>query len=83
MAVMPFLAFSTYVNQLFQGLGFARQATLLAMCRQGFCYLPLILWLPAAFGLTGVQLAQPLADLVTCAIALPCQIHFTRKYLRS
>jgi putative MATE family efflux protein len=82
-AVTPLMAYSTYVNQLFQGLGFARQATLLAMCRQGFCYLPLILLLPSAFGLVGVQLAQPLADLLTCAIALPCQIRFTRKHLKS
>ena len=80
-AFTPLMAYSTYVNQLFQGLGFPRQATLLAMCRQGFCYLPIILLLPMWIDLTGVQLAQPIADLFTFIIALPCQIHFTRKYL--
>ena len=80
-AVTPLMAYSTFVNQLLQGLGFAKQATLLAMCRQGFCYLPLILLLPQCIGLTGVQLSQPISDLLTCLIALPCQIHFFKKHL--
>ncbi len=80
-AVTPLMAYSTYVNQLFQGLGFARQATLLAMCRQGFFYFPIILLLPVWIDLAGVQLAQPIADLLTFMIAIPFQIHFTRKYL--
>ncbi|MBE6638150.1 MAG: MATE family efflux transporter [Ruminococcaceae bacterium] len=80
-SVTPLMAYSTYVNQLLQGLGFSKSATLLAMCRQGFCYLPLILLLPDWLGLTGVQLAQPAADLLTFLIAIPCQIHFMKKHL--
>ena len=81
-AVTPLMAYSTYVNQLFQGLGFNVRATLLAMCRQGFCYLPLILLLPMRWGLLGIQLSQPLADLLTFAIAVPYQIHFMKKHLK-
>ncbi len=45
-AVMPLMGYSTYVNQLYQCLGFHQAATLLASCRNGLLYVPLILILP-------------------------------------
>ena len=81
-AVMPLMAYSTYVNQLYQCLGFSAQATLLACCRQGFCFLPLILLLPELAGFSGVQLAQPGADFLTFLISVPCQIYFFRRILQ-
>ncbi len=81
-AVTPLMAYSTYVNQLLQGLGFNTQATLLAMCRQGFCYLPLLFILPLQFNLLGIQLSQPLADVLTFAISVPCQIRFMKRHLK-
>lgn len=82
-AVTPLMAYSTYVNQMFQGLGFAKEATLLAMCRQGIFYLPLILLLPMCIKLVGIQLAQPIADVLTFIVSIPFQIHFTKKHLSS
>ncbi len=79
--VMPLMAYSTYVNQLYQCLGFVRQATLLAACRQGIFFIPLMLLLPALLGLLGVQMGQPAADLLTFVISVPFQIHFYRKEL--
>ena len=79
--VMPLMAFSTYVNQLYQCLGFARQATVLAACRQGIFYVPIILILPRLLGLMGVQMGQPAADLLTFVISVPFLIHFYRKEL--
>lgn len=81
-AVMPLMAYSTYVNQLYQCLGFSTQATLLACCRQGLCFLPLILTLPRVIGFAGVQLSQPGADFLTFAISVPFQIRFYRTVLR-
>lgn len=81
-AAMPFLAFSTYVNQLYQCLGFKGQATFLASCRQGIFFLPLVLLLPLAFGCRGVQAAQSAADLCTFLISIPFIIRFYRKYIR-
>lgn len=81
-AVTPLLAYSTYVNQLYQCLGFSAQATFLASCRQGVFYLPLIYLLPRAVGLDGVMLTQPLSDLLTCAISIPFHIWFYRRILR-
>ena len=81
-AVMPFMAYSTFVNQLYQCLGFKVPATVLASLRQGICYLPLIFILPHFLGLQGVQMTQPGSDLLTFFICIPFQIVFFRKHLR-
>jgi len=78
-AVMPFMAFSTYVNQLFQCLGFKWQATLLACCRQGIFFVPAIMILPVFIKYLGVQIAQPLADFCTFVISIPFIIVFLKK----
>lgn len=80
-AVMPFLAFSTFVNQLYQCLGFKLPATLLASCRQGIFFLPIIFLLPMKFNLLGIQIAQPLADFLTFVISIPFLIFFFKKHL--
>ncbi len=81
-AVMPFMAYSTFVNQLYQCLGFKLPATVLASLRQGICYLPLIFILPHFLGLWGVQMTQPASDLLTFFICIPFQIVFFRRHLR-
>ena len=81
-AVMPFMAYSTFVNQLYQCLGYKVPATVLASLRQGICYLPLIFILPHFFGLPGVQMTQPGADLLTFFICIPFQILFFRRHLQ-
>ncbi len=75
------LAYSTFVNQLYQCLGYKWTATLLACCRQGIFFVPLVLILPRFLGLQGLQLTQPLADILTAAISVPFNIYFFRKYL--
>jgi putative MATE family efflux protein len=80
-AAMPFMAYSTYVDQLYQCLGFSAGATFLACCRQGFFYIPAILILPAMIGLKGVQMAQPFADIMSFVLCIPFQIVFFRKHL--
>lgn len=76
--VLPFLGYSTYVNQMLQCLGRSGQATFLASCRQGTIYVPLILVLPAIVGLTGIQLTQPIADGLTFLVSIPFHIWFFR-----
>ena len=82
-AVMPFMALSTYVNQLYQCLGFKGQATFLASCRQGIFFLPAVLLLPLGMQTLGVVAAQPLADLCTFIVSIPFLILFYRRYVRS
>lgn len=79
-AAMPFLAYSTYVNQMLQILGQSKSAAFLASCRQGILFLPLIFLLPRFFGLTGVEATQPLADVLTFFVSIPFLVRFFRKY---
>ena len=81
-AVLPFLAFSTYVNQLYQCLGFKGHATFLASCRQGIFFLPAVVLLPLLLDCLGVQAAQPFGDLCTFLISIPFIIHFYKKYMK-
>ncbi len=80
-AVIPALAFSTFVNQLAQGLGFKLPATLLASCRQGIFFLPAIYILPAIFGCSGVLASQAVADFMTFLVSVPFIIWFYRRHL--
>ncbi len=78
---LPFLGYSTYVNQLYQSLGFVKGASVLASCRQGIFFLPLIVILPAWLGLDGILLTQPLADVLTFIVSVPFNVAFLKKIL--
>lgn len=77
-ASLPFLGYSTYVNQLYQTLGYVKGATLLASCRQGIFFIPLIFLLPALIGLDGILMTQACADILTFVISIPFHIYFLR-----
>lgn len=74
--VAPLTGLITTISMVLQSIGKSGQATLLSCCRQGLFLLPLLLLLPAQIGLTGVQLAQPLADALTFCVALPIYVSF-------
>ena len=78
---IPLMGFSTYVNQLYQSLGFAVGATILASCRQGIFFVPLVFLLPYFFGLKGITAVQAGADLLTFLVSIPFLIYFFRKHL--
>ena len=39
-------------------------------CRQGICFVPIILLLPMFFGLNGILYAQPIADVISAVITV-------------
>ncbi len=69
---LSFLLFGFYTvySSLFLALGRGRAGFLLGACRQGICFIPAILVLPAVWGLEGVMYAQPVADVVSALIAV-------------
>ena len=67
----PLLAWFTLNNMMMQNIGAFGRASVLAVSRQGLFFIPLILILPRCFGLTGIILSQPLADLCCFLLALP------------
>lgn len=66
-------------NMLMQSTRNIKQATFLSMNRQGVYFIPAILILPRLFGLTGVECAQAVADLLSTFTAIPYLIWFFRK----
>ncbi len=80
---LPTLGYSTYVNQLYQSLGFVKGATALASCRQGIFFAPLIFLLPSILGLDGILLTQSLSDVLTCGISIPFNVYFLKKVLKN
>lgn len=80
---IPTLGYSTYVNQLYQSLGYVQGATILASCRQGIFFVPLIFALPAILGLDGILLTQAVADALTFVVSVPFNIYFLKKVLGS
>ncbi len=72
---LPFLGFSTIVNQCLQVMGYVKSATLLASCRQGIIYTPLIFALEHFFGTIGLSLTQPCSDFITALISIPFCIY--------
>lgn len=58
-------------NMLLQNMGKTIESSLLAVARQGLFFIPLIYILPYFWGLTGLQITQAAADMLTFAVTLP------------
>lgn len=78
----PLMGLCTMTNMLFQNIGYTWQATLLSMCRQGICFLPAVFIAPLIWGLTGLEAAQAIADLMSFIIALPFAINICKELTR-
>ncbi len=63
--LLPFQSYVIIGNMLTQSIGYSFRATLTAVSKQGLFFIPAILILPGLFGITGLQLAQPVADGLT------------------
>lgn len=63
--LLPVQSFTIIGNMLTQSIGYSFRATLTAIGKQGLFFIPAILILPGVYGVLGLQLAQPVADLLT------------------
>lgn len=66
-------------NMTLQSTGQKGWATLLALTRSGLYFIPMLYILSTTIGATGIQLAQPMADILSFATALPVIVHFLKK----
>lgn len=66
---MPFQAWIIMSNMLTQSIGYGFRASIVAAGRQGIFLLPALMTLPRIFGIRGLQLSQPVADLGTSVLA--------------
>ena len=69
-------------NMLFQSIGKSGRATFLACCRQGVFFTPLILTLPRMFGLLGIEICQPIADVLTFVVTVPFLFPFLHQLVK-
>ncbi|MBR4391464.1 MAG: MATE family efflux transporter [Bacteroidales bacterium] len=75
----PLMGICTTTNMLLQNINYTWQATFLSMCRQGICFLPAVFIAPWLWGLTGLEAAQAIADVMTFMISLPFTLWIIRK----
>ena len=68
--------FSVTSNMMFQSIGRSKEASFLALLRSGLYYIPALLVLPLFLGLTGIQSAQMVADMLTTLTCIPFVVKF-------
>lgn len=74
----PLILMQLVGSAYFQAIGKAIPALFLTLTKQGFCLIPLILLLPHYFGLNGVWMAFPIADVLSASICF----FFLRRAMR-
>ena len=66
-------------NMMFQSIGYKFNATFLSSLRNGLCFIPVLLLFSFVWGLTGIQIAQAVADVMTSLICIPFTVSFFAK----
>lgn len=72
---LPLGAVLVFANMFFQSLGKSWRAVLLAICRQGL-YIPLVYLMTGRLGLTGLESAQAVADVLSFALSASVILHY-------
>lgn len=67
-------------NMMTQVIGRTVPATFLACARQGLFFIPAVLILSSVLDVTGIQLAQPIADIGTLICAIPIQLKILKEF---
>lgn len=62
--------FYTVYSCLFLALGKGTAGFILGACRQGICFVPVILLFPKICGINGILYAQPIADMLSTIITI-------------
>ncbi|WP_418566288.1 MATE family efflux transporter [Peptacetobacter sp.] len=62
--------FYTVYSSLFLALGKGCKGFLLGACRQGICFVPVILILPTLLGIDGILYVQPIADILSTFVTI-------------
>lgn len=67
---LPLMAWIIPTNLFLQNIGIGLKASLVSLSRQGLFFLPVILFLPGRIGILGIQLSQPIADVLSFLLAV-------------
>ena len=67
---MPLWGYIVMSNMFTQSIGYGVRSTIISSARQGLFLIPSLLILPGMFGLMGIQIAQPVSDVLTFILAI-------------
>lgn len=67
---LPLSAWIIVVNMLTQTIGKTKEATIISIARQGLFFIPAILIMPKLFGILGVQISQPISDVLSFIVTM-------------
>ena len=76
---MLFMPFSVPVNMLYQSIQQPTISSVLSLIRSGMVTIPMLLFAVPLWGLLGIQIAQPTADIIAGLISIPFIIRFIRQ----
>lgn len=76
---LPLFGYIMISNMMMQTTAHTFQASVTALARQGLFFLPLVLILPTFMGLLGIQIAQPVSDVMTLGVTIAMQTQVFRK----
>ena len=66
-------------SMMFQGAGENLASSIASFLRSGITFVPMVLILPKFLGIYGIQLAQPVADIISFIIVMPLIVNFFGK----
>ena len=71
MIIFPACSFMMMANMMMQTCRKTIRANILAASRQGLFFIPLIFVLPYFYGLFGVEICQPVSDIISLIVTIP------------
>ncbi len=74
-----FLPLSVPVNMLYQSIRKAGISSFLSLMRSGLAFIPTLIITSKLLGLTGIQISQPIADIISGLVSIPFSLHFLMK----
>ncbi|MDR1525881.1 MAG: MATE family efflux transporter [Tannerella sp.] len=76
----PLIGAQIVIANFFQSIGKAGKAIFLSLIRQVLVLIPCLVILPEFFGLTGVWVSSPVADIASCIVSTIMIIHQIKKF---
>ena len=72
---LPIHALNSIINMFYAGIGQAKNALLINLSRQGYCFFPALWIAPLLMGINGVAATQAIADILSIVVVLPLGLH--------
>lgn len=68
---LPLIGWYTMTNMYLQNIRKTASASFVSMARQGIVFIPILYLFNSLYGITGLELAQPVSDFISFLIAVP------------